>query len=214
MVHTETLSRTQQALRAGFIGLLLVFSISILRTLSVREVVFALVAAGTAILLARKTAAHFHGMHTHGGDSPIDAVAPTVLFLANILHPAVDGFSLYETIQKGGAIAGVAMGLGIVVHEVFRQSALIAALRSFGIAWYFTVITALIGIGIGVVSGLLGTEALTRHEWLIDIATIFAYAFIIAEFYLSGHGERSKTVPYTSIGVAIGVVLVVYIGTH
>ncbi|MBY0328779.1 hypothetical protein K2Q02_01660, partial [Patescibacteria group bacterium] len=95
-----------------------------------------------AIYLAKKTAQHFHGNHHHVADSAIDIVAPTVLFLANILHPAVDGFSFFQTLTHAGLVSAIVVGIGVVLHEILRQSALITAFRPMGIRWYFVLITA------------------------------------------------------------------------
>ena len=204
------------ALRAAIVGLLLAFSFFILKALvdDPAALVGALVAIAVAVLLARKTSAHFHRGHTHLGDSPVDAVAVTVLFLANILHPAVDGFSWYEIATREGTTAGLIVGGGIVVHEFFRQSALIAAFRSMGLTWIWVVVTGVCGIALGIGAGVVGTEVFHRHENIIDIATIFAYAFIISEFYIADRRVVKGATLFIALGLLLGTVLAVFVRTH
>jgi len=142
-----------------------------------------------AIYLAKKTAHHFHGHHHHAADSAIDIVAPTVLFLANILHPAVDGFSFFQTLSHGGVVSAVIVGVGIILHEILRQSALITAFRPMGIRWYFVLITAVMGIGLGIGLGVVESAFIEKYEYIADLATIFAYSFVIAEYYYHNHGQ-------------------------
>ena len=145
-----------------------------------------------AIYLAKKTAQHFHGHHHHAADSAIDIVAPAVLFLANILHPAVDGFSFYQTLQGSGVVAASIVGAGIVLHEILRQSALVTAFRPMGIRWYVVLVTAVIGIASGIGLGIAESAVVEKYEYIADLATIFAYSFVIAEFYYHKH-EHSIT---------------------
>lgn len=204
------------AVRAGIAGLLAAFAFFILKELFETPVLFvaAIAAIAIALLLAKKTAKHFHGGHTHAGDSPMDAVAVSVLVLANVLHPAVDGFSLYETFDEKGLVAGWIFLGGVAVHECFRQSALIAAFRDMGMRWYWVVATGVLGIASGVGMGLLGSHALHDHEAVIDILTIFAYAFIIGEFYAADHGIKRQQGWFVMLGLAVGTFLAVFAKAH
>lgn len=203
--------------RAAIIGFLLVFIALMLRELAQSPLL--LVGAAAAVLLAvglaKKTAHHFHGHHTHTGDSPLDAVAIAVLFAANILHPAVDGFSTFETFEIGGAAAGVLFAGSVVLHEIFRQSALIAAFSTMQVRWGWVVGTALAGIGLGVGTGFLGSEVFHEHERIIDLVTLFAYAFIIAEFHFSGHQNYKKQSWWLiMLGIILGTALSLIAKAH
>jgi len=201
------------SIRGFLAGFLLLLSFFIFRELtdSVFHVVAAVIVVGVALLLAKKTTHHFHAGHTHAGDSALDVVGPALLFTINIVHPAVDGFSLYETFDQVGSAAGVIMLSGIVVHEVVRQWALIVALAKMNIRrGRAIVITALLGIAFGIALGSLGARFLIEHEWIIDIATLFAYTFIIAEFLGDGHREKGgKRMRWIMVGVMAGVVYAV-----
>ena len=107
-------------IRSLTVGLLLAFIFFTLKELAGEPVWFvgAIAVMAGAIVVAKKTAQHFHLEHTHAGDSPFDAIALSVLFVANILHPAVDGFSLYETFVDGGKIAGFVFLGGVQIFQV------------------------------------------------------------------------------------------------
>jgi len=170
-----------------------------------------LVLALVAIYLAKKTAQHFHGHHHHAADSAIDIVAPTVLFLANILHPAVDGFSFYQTLQGSGVVAASIVGVGIILHEILRQSALVSAFRPMGIRWYVVLITAVIGIASGIGLGVAESAVIEKYEYIADLATIFAYSFVIAEFYYHKHSHTmSKKSWWIVVGGLIALVIQYY----
>lgn len=213
-----TTHTTKEAgIRSAIAGMLLVFTFVILKELAHAPWYFAgaLAGAAGAVFLARKTAHHFHGGHTHAGDSPLDVVATVVLFIANIFHPAVDGFSVFETFAQRGTLIGGLFLAGVVLHEVFRQGALIAVFRDMGIRWHWVIATALIGIASGIGMGLLGSHTLHDREALIDVVTVFAYTFIIAEFYSGGHGSsKRKLTPLVIAGLVIGFLLTHFIKAH
>ncbi len=205
------------SIRGFLTGFLIIFSLFILNELkdSWVHMTFAVIAIGGAIWLAKKTKRHFHGAHTHTGDSAFDVVGPLLLFTTNILHPAVDGFSVYETFTRAGHTAGIVALVGIVLHEVIRQWALIVALAKMNIRrGGAIVLTALLGLLIGVGLGAFGTRVLQDNEGIIDIATLFAYAFIIAEFWQESHTEKKKGKwLVVLLGIAAGAVyLVVFQG--
>ncbi len=205
------------SIRGFLTGFLIVFSFFILNELSGSwmHLALAIVAIGIAMWLAKKTKRHFHGAHTHAGDSAFDVVGPVLLFATNILHPAVDGFSVYETFTRAGSAAGIVALVGIVLHEVIRQWALIVTLAKMNIrrGWAI-VVTALFGLLLGVCLGVFGTRILQDNESIIDIATLFAYAFIIAEFWQGDHVEKKRGKWLVVVlGVVTGVVyLVVFRG--
>ncbi|HSE56781.1 MAG TPA: hypothetical protein VLB02_01710 [Candidatus Paceibacterota bacterium] len=204
-------------LRAIITGFLLVFIFFIARELvdSPFLLLEAVAVMALAVFLAKKTAHHFHGHHTHAGDSPIDTVALIVLFAANILHPAVDGFSIFETFEIGGTAAGIIFAGSVVLHEIFRQSALVAAFSTMHIRWGWVVGTALAGITLGVGTGFLGSEIFHENERIIDLVTLFAYAFIIAEFHFSGHAKYEKrSWWFIALGITLSTALSLIAKVH
>lgn len=211
------LEQYSSAVRAGIVGLLIAFIFFTLRELVAYPHLFfgAILAGVVALLLARKAAHHFHIHHTHTGDSAFDAIALTVLFLANILHPAVDGFSLYETFVSRGIFAGGLFVFGLILHEFVRQSALITAFKTMGVRWWWVVLTAAVGICIGFGTGILGSEILHKHEGLIDIATIFAYVFIMGEFSFDDyHKETKGTLWFVVLGLVVGTLLSLFLKAY
>lgn len=146
-----------------------------------------------AILLSKKTAHHFHDGHTHAGDSAFDIVAVLILFLVNIFHPALDGFSFYETFLNQGFLPAIIFAIGILLHEVVRQSVLATAFRNMGIKWHYVVGTAVFGIALGIVTSISSNNFFSNYEWVIDLGTLFAYSFIVSEFYFSGHFVNKKS---------------------
>jgi len=162
-----------------------------------------------AVWFARKTAHHFHAHHHSAGDSVIDIVPASVLFLANIFHPALDGLSWYETFATQGAWFGVLFGLSIILHEFVRQSALITAFKAMHIKWYWVVVTALIGIASGIGAGRINATFFHDYEYVADLLTLFAYTFIIAEFHYAHreHGNKKVSLLLVIVGIILGGVL-------
>lgn len=211
------LHTTQFYTRGAVTGLLVAFIIFTLKELVAEPVWFlgGMAVIFLAVLLAQKTAHHFHHHHTHAGDSSFDIVAIVVLFLANTFHPAVDGFSIYEVFEGGGAVAGGVFLGGVVLHEIFRQGALITAFKSMGVRWFWVVITAFAGIGIGIGTGFLGTHFFHEHEGVIDLVTLFAYVFIVSEFYFADHHKEVKgTSWFVILGLVIGTTLSLFFKAH
>lgn len=198
-------------------GWLLVFAVGIVIELIERPKLMAialgLIALG--LLLARYAARHFHGGHTHVGDSAIDIVAIGALLVANVLHPMVDGFSIYET-TKESTLVGILFTLSVFFHECLRQWALIEAVKGhLRRATVLVVGTALGGIALGIGLGLFGTRITEGHEQVADLATIFAYTFIIGEFYFADHGHAGKGSRWFIIlGLAIGALLTFFLKAH
>ncbi len=199
-------------IRTGIIGILLVFSSRIFIELFVSPLFFFVGAVifFFAYILARTTHHHFAHNHSHEGDSVIDAVPLWILMFANILHPAVDGFSFWEILQNEGVVAGVVVGASIGLHELVRQSALIFALKRYGVWWGTVVLTALLGISVGVLAGATHTEFLHTYEYVAELLTLFAYGFIIFD---SLHHRMSQRY-MIPIGVIVGVVLTFFMYSH
>ena len=211
------LSHALERYRGISVGFLLVLALALCFEISESWVttVFALGIIFGAGILANKTSHHFHGHHHHAGDSTLDVVGIVVLFLANIFHPAFDGFTLHEAFVEQGVLAGLVVGGGIVLHEVLRQSALIALFATMRIRWYWVVLTASLGIAAGIGFGAIGATMLAEHEYLIDFITLFAYSFIVSEFYCSHSKEHKKqSNPFMLIGVCIGIVMMLFLRVH
>ena len=105
-VSVSRVSHRFNNLLIGFLGM---FTLVIIREF-IDAPVFLFAAAVlivVAVYLAKKTVEHFHGHHHKMADSAIDAIAPAVLLLANIAHPAVDGFSLFQTFSNSGFAAAL-----------------------------------------------------------------------------------------------------------
>lgn len=204
MKLSHTVFITFRTLIVGFIAGLLLLILWELR----ENTPLLLLATGlmvTAWYLNIKIANHFHGHHHRAGDSGLDAITPAVLILANILHPAVDGFSFYQILTHSGIVAGALVGSGIIVHEVLRQFALITAFRHVGIQWHTIVITALFGIGGGIVLGIFQSGIVEKYEAIADMATIFAYAFVISEYHL--HESEAPKKGVRIAGFLAGVIV-------
>ncbi|MBP6904855.1 MAG: hypothetical protein KBB91_02250 [Candidatus Pacebacteria bacterium] len=188
-------------------GLLLVFATQIfIEVFPTIYVGAALAAIALGITLSSITAQHFGHSHQHAGDSAIDAIPVAVLLFANILHPAIDGFSAVETFTIGGVVAGTLYVLSIIFHEVLRQTAFVSALAPLHINWKWVTGTAVLGILIGVGAAVGGASFLGRYEIAADIATLFSYSFVIAEFYFIGKDHPVKnTKLLVLLGVLVGV---------
>lgn len=200
--------------RALVIGFLLVLIIGIYVELFTDPVHFflGLVFLMLGIWFAQKTVHHFHFDHHHAGDSLVDSVPLITLLLANILHPAVDGLSWYETFTGRGALVGIIFGSSIVLHEMFRQAALIGVFKKMGIKGYVVVVTALLGTSIGLATGFLNATFFHQYEYIADFATLFAYGFVIGEYFLGSHHKKSETIKNISLGLGIllGIAFIVF----
>lgn len=214
----ETIIHKIESLRALVIGFLLVFVVIIGRELIASPVmiVVGLGLMALAVWFAKKTAHHFHGDHHHAGDSLIDAVPVVMLFIANIFHPAVDGLSWYEITVSGGVWVGILFGASIVLHEIIRQSALIAAFRLMSIKWYWVVSTAIAGIVAGISAGYLNATFFHDYEIVADLVTLFAYVFIISEFHFAhkGHGNNKTSALLVVTGIVLGGILAYTMHAH
>jgi hypothetical protein len=212
-----TFGRVTNSYRAFISGFLIVFAVGVLIEFANDWllVLIALFVIAIGLRLAKYAAAHFHGGHTHVGDSAIDIVAIGALVLANILHPMVDGFSFYETMINNPAV-GALFGLSIIGHEILRQWALVEAIREHIKRPVFLIVsTAILGIAAGIGIGFFGTKITEGHERIADLATIFAYTFIVGEFYFAGHGTSKKYSKwFVLVGLLVGAFLTFFLQTH
>lgn len=200
--------------RAVITGALCVFGFFVFLELFDQPVFFAagLLLGTVALWAAKKTAHHFHYHHHHEGDSVIDVLPVSVLFIANIFHPAVDGLSFWEIFMRNGAAAGIVFGGGIVLHEIIRQSALIAVFSQYAIRWYWIVGTAFFGIALGIGAGMFNATFFHTYEYIGDLATVFAYTFIIGEFWYTEQKYPQRNTPwYVFLGMLIGVAIMFYV---
>ncbi len=169
------------------------------------------------IWAAKIVADHFSFHHTHDGDSEVDTSISATLFTVNILHPMVDGFALYGAyLALGSTYLFTSVLVGIVVHELFRQSALIVVFREFGFKAWKVIVPALGGMALG---GILGIFGGTLPSWLepyIDMITFGAYVFIVAE-HLFAHKEvmkKKSLIAALTAGVILASVFIVFFKAH
>ncbi len=182
-----------ESYRIAMAGLLVVLGVHIFSEIITTVYIgVAIAAIAIGVLLSKLTARHFDHGHNHVGDSAIDAVPIVVLLFANIAHPAIDGFSAVETFAVGGVLAGVLYTISIIFHEIIRQSAFVAALKPLYIDWKWVTGTALLGIILGVMAAFAGSSFFERYEFIADIATVFSYSFVIAEFYFLKKNQETK----------------------
>ena len=182
----------------------------------ITESISATVFAGALLLfiiwIARKVGQHFSHGHTHDGDSSLDSSIGVTLFVVNVLHPLVDGFALYQTYINQSRYLFFSVLVGIALHELFRQSALIVVFRQFGFAGWKVVLPALAGIGFGAFLGMMGGNLSPTLEPYIDALTFGAYVFIVAE-HLFAHKEvfKKRNLVFALIaGVAVATIFVAF----
>ncbi len=209
------LNRIEQY-RIAMAGLVAVFALQIfIEIVPTIYLGYGIAAVALGIVMARLAARHFGHGHHHVGDSAIDVVPVAVLIFANIAHPAIDGFTAIETFRVGGVAAGSLFAGSVLLHEIVRQSFLSAALRAVHVSWKWVVGTALIGIAIGVGAAVIGADMLHQYETVADIATLFSYSFVIAEFYILGKSHASKKDGLLCmLGILIGISIVLITNTH
>ncbi len=200
--------------RALVIGFLLLLTVAIYIELFEQPAHFflGLVFLVLGIWFAKKTVHHFHFDHHHAGDSFVDSVPLITLLLANILHPAVDGLSWYETFADRGLLVGVIFGSSIVLHEIFRQAALIGVLKKMSIKGYVVVVTAILGTSIGLATGFFNATFFHKYEYVADFATLFAYGFVIGEYFLGHHHAKKDTAKNISLiaGILLGIIFILF----
>lgn len=159
-------------------------------------------------------------VHDRIEETAVQVIVPVLLLVVNIVHPAVDGFSLYETFLRGGVAIGIIAIIGIFLHEVIRQWALIIAFAKMGIRKpWLIIVTALIGISMGVTFGYFGTYILHDHEGSIDVVTLFAYSFIITEFLFTDHHKENENLNHKKwkplvVGIVVAIVYTFIFSGH
>ena len=216
-MKTIKLSLVQPALTSMVIGVIATLGILlILETTDTWWVfVLALAFVGCGVYLARKTNHHFHGHHHHRGDSLIDTVPLGILLLANVLHPMVDGFSVFQTFSHEGMVEGLLIASVVLLHECIRQAALIPVFKTLGIKWYWVIGVTLVSIAGGGVLSILGSSLVERYEYIADLATIFAYTFIVSEYYLHAkEGKGSWKMFWAIVGILLAVALQHHMHMH
>ncbi len=200
------------SIRSIISGILLVFVIQIFIDFVETPILFGVgsITIFLSYILVSKTHKHFTHDHRHLGDSIIDSVPFWIAMVANIFHPAVDGFSFWEVFQNEGVISGIIVGISIVLHEIVRQSGLILALKQYGVSWIVIVPTALFGVLIGVIGAITHADFFHTYEYVADITALFAYGFIVFD------GIHHKVTKKWSLpfGVLIGICLVLFLHHH
>lgn len=205
-------------IQTAVIGCIAVLAISLIPHIieSITATVLGILLFLLVLWMAKKVGEHFHHGHTHEGDSGLDTSIGVTLIAVNILHPMVDGFALSGTYLTQGKYLFVSVLIGIVVHEIFRQSALVVIFRQFGFKAWKVVLPALGGMAFGWLFGTLGRHLPQNLEPYIDAVTFNAYAFIVAE-QLFAHKEdcKKRTFLYTFIiGVVVALVFTTLFKAH
>lgn len=205
-------------LQTFVIGCIAVLAISLTPHISTSTwaSVFAAVLVVVVVWGAKKVANHFCFEHTHAGDSEVDTSIGATLVAVNILHPLVDGIALYGTYRSGNTYLFISLLVGIVVHEIFRQSALVIVFRQFGFMAWKVIVPAIAGMGFGWFLGGLGGELPAGLEPYIDALTFGAYTFIVAE-YVFAHKEivKKRTSVFALIaGIVIAVIFTIFFEVH
>jgi zinc transporter ZupT len=205
-------------LQNAVIGCIFILALSLAPHIleNVSASIFALVVLVGVIFVARKVGEHFHHGHTHEGDSELDTSIGITLVVVNILHPMVDGFALYGTYALQGHYIFISVLVGIVVHEIFRQSALILIFRQFGFSAWKVVLPALTGMALGVVLGRIGGHLPPSVEPYIDALTFNAYMFIVAEqLFAHKEGCKKRSFIYAFIvGIVIALIFITFFKAH
>ncbi len=205
-------------LQSAVVGCILVLAISLIPHIIENKVatIFGLALFAFVLWLAHKVGEHFHHGHTHEGDSELDNSIGATLVMVNIFHPLVDGFALYGTYSNGNMYIFVSVLVGVVVHEIFRQSALLLIFREFGFKSWKVVLPAVAGLCFGWLLGVVGGVLPPALEPYIDVLTFCAYAFIVAE-HIFAHKEilKKKSLFLTlCAGVVVAVVFVMFFKGH
>ncbi len=176
------------------IGCILVLAVSLVPHIieSRRAFIFGFLFFIFIVWGAQKVAHHFSFHHTHEGDSEVDKSISATLLTVNVLHPMVDGFALYGAyVALHNTYLFTSVLVGITVHEIFRQSALVIVFKEFGFKAWKVILPALGGMALGGLLGVFGGKLPAGLEPYIDALTFGAYTFIVAE-HLFAHKEVFK----------------------
>jgi zinc transporter ZupT len=201
-----------------FIGAIAVLAVSLIPHIfeSVAASVFSLILLFIVLLLARKVGDHFHHGHTHEGDSNLDASIGVTLVVVNILHPLVDGFALYSTYSSQSRYLFASVLVGVVIHEIFRQSALAVVFKEFGFRAWKVVLPAIVGMTFGWLLGVVGGTLPEALKPYIDTLTFGAYVFIVSE-HLFAHREvlkEKKHVYWLIFGIVLATIFITFFKAH
>lgn len=205
-------------LQTFVIGCIFVLAISLVPHIAENNwaTVFALLLLTTVVWFAYKVGEHFHHGHTHEGDSSLDSSIGFSLIGVNILHPMVDGFALYGTYTSESKYLFLSILIGVVIHEVFRQSALIVVFKEFGFRAWNVVLLAFTGMTFGWLIGVIGGNLPVVLEPYIDALTFGAYAFIVFE-YLFAHQEtfkNRKLIYSLFFGILVAIIFITLFRAH
>ncbi len=128
----------------------------------------------------------------------------------------VDGFALYATYASGNKYFFTSVLIGIVVHEIFRQSALVVVFKEFGFRAWKVVLPAFAGMTFGWLLGVVGGKLPAGLEPYIDALTFGAYVFIVAE-HLFAHKEvvkEKKHIYWLVAGVMLAFIFISFFRAH
>ena len=200
------------------IGAIAVLALSLIPHIfeSVFASIFTLVLFFVVLWLAQKVGEHFHHSHTHEGDSNLDASIGVTLIVVNILHPLVDGFALYSTYSSQGKYLFISVFVGVIIHEIFRQSALVVVFRQFGFRAWKVILPAFVGMTFGWLLGVVGGTLPEVLEPYIDALTFGAYIFIVVE-HLFAHKEvfkEKKHIFWLVLGIVIATIFITFFKVH
>lgn len=200
------------------IGAIAVLAISLIPHIfeSIPASIFAIALLFIVLWLAYKVGEHFHHGHTHEGDSNLDASIGVTLIVVNILHPLVDGFALYSTYSLQGKYLFISILVGVIVHEIFRQSALVIVFKQFGFRAWKVILPAFAGMTFGWLLGVVGGTLPEALEPYIDVLTFGAYVFIVAE-HLFAHKEaikEKKHIYWLVLGIVLATIFITFFSAH
>lgn len=99
-----------------------------------------------------------------------------------------------------------------MLHEMFRQAALIGVFKKMGIKGYVVIVTALLGTSIGLATGFLNVTFFHEYEYIADFATLFAYGFVIGEYFIGSHHSKKDVLKNISLvlGILLGIVFIIF----
>lgn len=183
---------------------------------SIYATLFAIVLLFIIVFFARKVGEHFHHRHTHEGDSNLDSSIGFSLITANILHPLVDGFALYSIYSLQGSYLFISVFVGILIHEIFRQSALVVVFKEFGFQPWKVILPAIVGMAFGWLIGVIGGNLPDGLEPYIDTLTFGAYTFIVAEYFFA-HKDTFKNrrlIYFLFLGILMTLIFVNIFRAH
>jgi zinc transporter ZupT len=205
-------------LQTAVIGCIAVLAISLLPHIIENRLatLFGIVFFVFVLWIAHKVGEHFHHGHTHEGDSELDKSIGATLIIVNVFHPLVDGFALYGTYASGNKYIFASVFVGVILHEIFRQSALVLVFREFGFKSWKVILPAFTGLSFGWLLGVVGGVLPSAIEPYIDVLTFCAYSFIVSE-HIFAHKEvlKKRSLLLTLLaGILVALVFVTLFKAH